>query len=323
MNCLWRFSTRRTTGLLSVCMLLALSVTAFGQQPWKPYPVLPPSQPSADAAERQALLERLKTLQAEVDQIRAVTGDTPQVLLSIKIFEVSLTKLRSLGYDVTKLGAAKKDGDTLRFQSIDGNEARQLIESLRKDNLVKVIAEPTLVTLSGRAVAYDSGGELPCPVPQKDGTTAVEFKRFGTHAGVTADVLDEHTVRLSFNCRLADLDYRQSVKIGTESVPGIQAREVSSSLEARDGQTLALTGLTEVREEPAVEGMPIVSELPGIGALFRTTKTARNEIATVFLVRPEIIKAGAGATSTAAGRAPDAASLPTMAPRPADGNFRR
>jgi len=370
-------SGRFRTYVLSVCVLLAVSIPASGQQPGADPRVPPPGdkqveppgqrlnqllraaqeleqagyKEQAAAArqeadkERQTLLRHLDALQAEVERIRLATGGTPQVLVSMQVIELPVTKLRRLGFDMTKVlgdpsakpGAAAGGANPLGFQLIDGNQAQQLVETLRKDNLVKVLAEPTLVTLSGKSGAYNSGGKLPIAAPQKDGSVATNFQEYGTQAEVTADVIGERTVRLAIRCRVAELAPGPTVRVGNEGVPGVQAHEFATSVELQDGQTFVMTGPTETRVEACNEGVPWVSEVPYLGAMFRKVKETRNESTMLVLVRPEIVRPRAAVAHEAGINAPGGAPVPqvvrpvaapshappTTARRPADGDLRR
>ena len=121
--------------------------------------------------EREALLARIDSLQAEINRLRQITGGMSQVILHLKVYEVSLTKLRRLGYNLAKLQGkpvpspdAAKDTIIGGFSVIDdGSEASRFFETLRKDNLAKVIAEPSLTTTSGCKALFNAGGKLPLP----------------------------------------------------------------------------------------------------------------------------------------------------------------
>ena len=174
---------------------------------------------------------------------------SPQVIVHLKVFEVSLTKLRRLGYNLAKVQGkpvaspdAAKDAVIGGFSMVDdGSEAARFFEAMRKDNLAKVIAEPSLVTISGSKAVFNIGGQFPIPRPQKDGSTAMEWQQYGTQVELTPQVQGDHTVRLSIHFRAADLDNAKAARIGKETVPGIRVREFTTSAELHDGQTLAFS----------------------------------------------------------------------------------
>jgi Flp pilus assembly secretin CpaC len=328
----------------SILLLFALSLTAYGQ-----YPDLEEGAPIAnngqsDAAgdrlkqllrsaddleqagkseqaaairqkvrqERQSLLARIDSLQAEIERLRQITGGFPQVVTHLKVYEVSLTKLRRLGYNLAKLQGksvpppdAVKDTVIGGFSVInDGDEAWRFFESLRKDNLAKVISEPSLVSLSGQKASFTCGGKFPMPKLDKDGTTSVEWEPFGTTVDLLAQVRGRHTIRLSVSFQQSELDHAKAVKVADTSVPGIQVREFTISRELKEGQTLAFSGLNQVHVETSESGIPIASSIPYVGSAFKSVKEERNEIAMFVLVRPEIVESANDAAASPATASP-------------------
>jgi len=321
--------------ILSVCILLALPITVSAQEPGaaQSLPAADEGQPdtscerlkqlvrAADAMERsgkveeaaevrrkadrerQALLNRIESLQAEVERIRQVTGGSPQVIVHLRVFEVSLTKLRRLGYNLAKLqGKQVASPDTAGDAVVggfsvvdDGSEASRFFEAMRKDNLAKALAEPSLVTTSGRKAVFNTGGQFPIPRPQKDGSTAIEWQQYGTQVELTPRVQGDHMIRLSIHFRNADLDNANSVRIGKDTFPGLRVREFTTSTDLNNGQTLAFSGLNQVHVETTESGVPIASSIPYIGSAFKNVKEERNETAMFVLVRPEIVQSRAAA----------------------------
>ena len=274
-----------------ICIVLALSTTAYGQQPG--------TDPHV------AILG-----QAQFDS----TGQRlQQVVVQLQIVEVSLTKLRRLGLSMEKVTGdpnAKSQNDQTNgnaqlFSVVnDGSEAQQLLESLRKDKLMKVLAEPKLAIVSGKTAVLNLGKELSLPKPQSDGSVAIEH-RHDTEVEVTPKVLGDK-VRLAIHGRLTELDYGHTVCVGKEILPDIRLREFVTCAELKSGQTLAIHGPTEARVEAVSRGAPYISELPYVGAMFRTVEEQRNEIMMLILVRTKILQSPAA-----------------TAFRPADGDIRR
>jgi pilus assembly protein CpaC len=336
--------------ILSICLLLALSIAAYGQEPGAEQRAAVGGEAQLDASgerlkellrtaanleqagdheqaaavrkkaeqERQALLAHIDRLQAEVDQIRQVTGGIPQVLVHLKVFEVSLTKLRRLGYNLAKLQGksvpppdATKDAAAGGFSIVDdGGEAARFFESLRKDNLARVLAEPTLMTLDRRKATFNTGGQIMIPRPQKDGSMPLEWQQYGTQVQLTPQFQGDRTVRLSLHFQLSELDYTHSVRVGNETFPGLQIRELSTNAELRDGQTVVLGGLTQVRVETTNSGVPVASSIPYIGSAFKNVKEERNETAMFILVQPELVQPLA-ASAERAGKAPQIGQQPS------------
>ncbi|GAB4127667.1 MAG: pilus assembly protein N-terminal domain-containing protein [Thermogutta sp.] len=247
-------------------------------------------------------------------------GGVHEVLLHVKVMEVSRTKLRALGFDWTQIsgqnivrssvsglisGATGADAvagtsasavtsgaETFFFSVIDGSDAFfGVLEALRQDNLMKVLAEPTLVTVSGRPAFFQVGGEFPIIVPQSLGTVSIEYKKYGTQVDFVPIVLGNGKIRLEVRPRVSEIDTARSVVINSTTVPGLRVREVDTGVEMKAGQTLAIAGLVETRVEAQRRGLPWISDVPYIGVPFRRVVEKTNDVELLILVTPELVSA--------------------------------
>ncbi len=240
-------------------------------------------------------------------------GGVQQVLLKTKVMEVSRTKLRSAGFDWTYFdgsdfvvqsvsglvagGAtagsfAATGGDTVRFGIVDGNHSfNGFIEALRQNDLIKVLAEPTLVTVSGRPASFNSGGEFPIIVPQSLGTVSIEYRQYGTRVDFVPIVLGNGNLRLEVRPQVSEIDPSRSVVINSVSVPALRTRWVDTAVEMKAGQTLALAGLIQTRVEAQDRGIPWLADLPWFGAPFRRVQEVQNEVELLIMVTPEFVEA--------------------------------
>lgn len=271
------------------------------------------------AWERQALRNHMESLQAEVGRLRQLIGQRPQVLVHIRVFEVSLTKLKKIKFDMSKLAGnspaapndASKNPQAGTYAVFNNSrEAEQVFESLRKDNLAKVIAEPSLVTTSGQTASFNSGGQVPLPTKQQDGSKAVNWQQYGTQVQLTPEILGDRTIRLDVHCQISELDYSHAVTVDKDTVPGIQSRDFSNRTELQSGQTVVFSGLNQSRVELENHGLPLVSEIPYAGAAFRTVKETRNDIGLFVMLSAEIVEPSATPPNSRAA-VPMQASHPT------------
>lgn len=241
-------------------------------------------------------------------------GGVQQILLHVKLMEVSRTKLRQLGFDWANFNGndgvvqsvaglvssydlgmgtvASGGGEKLAFGIVNNaNSFYGLIDALRQYNLVKVLAEPTLVTVSGRPASFSSGGEFPILVPQSLGTVSIEYRQFGTRVDFVPIVLGNGRVRLEVRPQVSEVDPARSVTINNTNVPGLRTRWVDTGVEMQAGQTLALAGLIQNQIESENVGIPWLSDLPWIGSAFRRVREQNNEIELLILVTPEFVDA--------------------------------
>jgi len=205
-------------------------------------------------------------------------GGTQQVLLHVRVMEVSRTKLREHGFDF-RCGIVK---DNKRFLGFLG--------ALQQNNLIKILAEPTLVASSGRSASFRAGGEFPVIVPGALGTNSIEYKTYGMEIDFVPIVLDSGRIRLEVRPRVSELDAAQTTTLGKNTVPSLRVRQVDTGVEMRAGQTLALAGLIQNRIEAERRGIPLLADIPYFGAIFRHVSEKNNEIELLIMVTPEIVE---------------------------------
>jgi pilus assembly protein CpaC len=120
-----------------------------------------------------------------------------------------------------------------------------------------VLAEPTLVIVSGRPATFHSGGELPILVPQSSGKQVVEYRQLGTRLDCVADVLDTGRIRLELRSTVSEIDASRSVAIQGVSVPGLRTRSFDTAAEMEAGETLVLGGMNQTRPKRAADSAQI------------------------------------------------------------------
>jgi pilus assembly protein CpaC len=245
-------------------------------------------------------------------------GGVQQVLLHVKVMEVSRTKLNKLGFDWGKItgtnfvtsspaglltdfnpGALTSPPNLFRtaspgtfaFNIGGGNSAFfGVLDALRQDNLMKIMSEPTLATSSGQPALFIAGGKIPVPTPQSLGTLSIEWQPYGTQIKFVPIVLGNGKIRLDVEPDVSELDAANSTTIAGTTVPGIRSRSAHTTVEMMAGQTLAIAGLVEFRLEADVAGLPWISDVPYLGTLFSSKKEVKNEVELLILVTPELVE---------------------------------
>jgi len=235
-------------------------------------------------------------------------GGVQQVMLQVRVLEVSRTKLRQLGFDFDVIGsngsfftsaisglltpgAAPLGNDTLRFGIVGDTNFLGLIDALQQKNCVKVMAEPNLVTASGRPSSFLVGGEFPILVPQGLGGTTIEYKQYGTKVDFVPIVMGNGQLRLEMRVEVSELDRAAGVAVTDITVPGLRTRRADTGVTMSAGQTLALAGLVQNRVESEHKGVPFISDLPYLGVPFRRVEEKNNEIELLIMVTPELVDA--------------------------------
>jgi len=243
-----------------------------------------------------------------------VVGGVQTVLLQVKVMEVSRNKLRALGIDwsyvnnndflvssvsglinaaTASTGAtlAGTGQDTLRLGIVGDNTTfLTFIEALQQRNVVKVLAEPNLVTMSGRPASFLVGGEFPILVPSGTiGTATIEFREYGTRVDFVPIVLGNGSIRLEVRPSITEIDESRNVTADTITVPALRTHTVDTAVEMQAGQTLALAGLIQERIESENKGLPWISDIPYLGTWFRRVEESVNEIEMLILVTPHLV----------------------------------
>jgi pilus assembly protein CpaC len=195
----------------------------------------------------------------------------PTVLLKVRILELSQTKLDRLGFSFQRVGSGhgpsilstpdntKNSSDTDDgAMAIEGRSPQSgvlasndpffgVLETLRKDGLAKVLAEPTIVTESNRSASFHCGGQFPIAVPQSNGTVNLEFKTYGTLVDFIPVVRADHTIHMECRVETSELDLANSATIGGTTVPGLRRQQIETAANCKPGQTVVLRGLLERR----------------------------------------------------------------------------
>jgi len=165
-----------------------------------------------------------------------------------------------------------------------------MLSLLEANNLAKVLAEPTLVTLSGQEARFLAGGELPIPLASAFGSVQVEWKKFGILLRFTPTVIDESTIHLKLAAEVSDLDPTISVTIGGTTIPGLSSRQSETTVRLGDGQSFAIAGLLSEKIRSNVEKVPWLGSIPILGALFRSADYRREESELMVVVTARLAK---------------------------------
>jgi pilus assembly protein CpaC len=168
------------------------------------------------------------------------------------------------------------------------------VDALKEEGLLKVLAEPTLITLSGKTASFLAGGEFPIPVPQSTGgggtTITIEYKPFGVGLNFTPTVLSNKKINMLVTPEVSELDFSNALTTSGFVVPAITTRRVSTVIELADGQSFAIAGLLKDDVREIVSKFPLLGSLPVLGALFRSTSFTKNETELIVIVTPHLVK---------------------------------
>ena len=202
--------------------------------------------------------------------------------------------------DVFNLGAEAVGAGIFGFDVGDVG-VNVLLEALESKALIRTLAEPNLVALSGQEASFLAGGEYPVPVVDDDGGVSVEFRPFGIQLTFTPRVVDRDVINLELSAAVSALDPNVSVTASGIDIQAFSKRETRTTVEMRDGESFAVSGLLQDDFEDANSQVPWLGDLPVLGALFRSTSYQREQSELVVIITPHLVSPVRG----------DALALPT------------
>lgn len=167
----------------------------------------------------------------------------------------------------------------------DGGFLDVILEALESKSLLKKLAEPNLIALSGETARFLAGGEFPVPRTDSDGNTEIIFKEFGIGLAFTPTVLEDGLINLVVAPEVSEIDV--TTQVG--GVPGISTRKAETTVELRDGQSFALAGLLQNDFSDTIRQVPFLGDIPVLGALFRSAGFQKDETELVIVVTPRLV----------------------------------
>jgi len=204
-----------------------------------------------------------------------------------------LTTLPATGFPSSGIGVSEAVNAIFRFIGQDTTWTL-FIDAMKEEGLLKVLAEPTLITLSGKTANFLAGGEFPIPIPQTTGaggaTITIEYKPFGIGLNFTPTVLSNKKINMLVAPEVSELDFSNALTTSGFVVPALTTRRVSTVIELADGQSFAIAGLLKDDVREIVSKFPLLGDIPILGALFRSSTFRRNETELIVIVTPHLVK---------------------------------
>ena len=254
--------------------------------------------------------------QGNITNLLKVAGGQ-QVMLEVRIAEMSRTVLNSLGINFNiintagefgvqllgglsnfelgegEIGSVEYSSDAtglLRFISDSGVQYTGIINFLKGNGLIKILAEPTLIAISGQTANFLAGGEWPIPEIDDDGNQGVEFKPYGVELSFTPTVMSAKRISIRVEPVVSELDFSVRTEIGGAVVPAFLSRRASTMVELADGQSFAIAGILRESTRENIAKYPGLGDIPILGALFKSKSFQKDESELVIIVTPHLVK---------------------------------
>lgn len=291
--------------------------------------VLPDNEVTFDSVDGALVMSGTVASPLEADNIRRVVEPflgtdqlvnmlniegSDQVLLKVRVAEISRSELKRFGInlasvldsgsfafglvtgrDISGGNAANivrgSDNNNLAIDYSGGNlSLNSVIDALADDNLIKVLAEPSLTTASGRSANFLAGGEYPIPVPGQNGQVTIEYREYGVGLNFTPLVLSKDKISLTVAPEVSELSQIGAVELQGFTIPSLVTRRAETTVELGSGQSFAIAGLLQHSNSNNVTKFPFLGDMPILGALFRSTEFQQDESELMILVTPYIVR---------------------------------
>jgi len=254
-----------------------------------------------------------------------------EVLLEVKFAEVDRTALTQIGINLFSTGAGNTIGTigTGQFGGITGigniNDSGTgsppsttatvtntlnmfffnpqvhlgaVIEALKTQNLLQILAEPNLIAVNGKEASFLAGGEFPFPVAQQNAsgiaTVTIQFREFGVRLKFTPVIQPNGNIHLHVAPEVSELDFADAVTVSGTTIPAISTRKADTEFELQDGQSFVIAGLLDNRVTNVENKIPFLGDIPILGNFFKSKSNQKNNselmvLCTVHRVSPSVV----------------------------------
>ncbi|MDR3509505.1 MAG: type II and III secretion system protein family protein [Caulobacteraceae bacterium] len=225
-----------------------------------------------------------------------------QIRVDVRVIEARRSALKDMGFNITGSNAAglsfstgsglvsgqAPQGSITIPGHFGGTSIDVTLDALEQKGVVRTLAKPNLVAMSGEEASFLAGGEFPYPVPNGISQVTVEFRQFGVKLNVTPVIEDNGQIKLKVAPEVSQLDTTHSVKIDNFNLPSLTISRAATTVELRDGQSFAIAGLFQQGYNNTVNQVPWLADLPVLGTLFRSADWQRQQTELVIIVTPHL-----------------------------------
>ena len=275
------------------------------------------------ASERAVALTRALANGSEILNYIS-TPDPGQVMLRVRVAEVSRTAIERLGINLLRIdplnprgtdegmiqsggvggpggefprtgiqgGPSQTFSDAVNFYLFhQSSNVAAFIQALEDEGIFRSLAEPNLITVPGETASFLAGGEFPFPMVQpQTGTVTADFREFGIRLNFMPTITNSGAIRLWVEPEVSTLDFASGVLIAGTQVPALLSRRAETTVELNDGQTFAIAGLMDSEMTESVNKVPYLGDIPILGRFFRSSEARENRTELLVLVTPHFVR---------------------------------
>lgn len=274
---------------------------------------------SKEVADRATTLAISGALKNVVNNLQVVATEAEkQIMLRVKFAELNRNLSSQFGVNLISTGAANTVGTVStqqfsppRVATADGSSTFTIsdalnifafrpdlnlaatVRALQAQGVLQILAEPNLVTANGKEASFLVGGEFPVPVLQgggNAGAVTIQFREFGIRLTFTPSVTEYGTVKMYVRPEVSTIDLANAVSFSGFVIPALASRRMETNIELGAGQSFVIAGLIDDRVQENFNKIPGLSNIPILGALFRSRSETKAKTELVVMVTPEVVK---------------------------------
>ncbi|MGI8918946.1 MAG: type II and III secretion system protein family protein, partial [Pyrinomonadaceae bacterium] len=256
-----------------------------------------------------------------VNMLSSPVKSATQVQLQVRVAEVSRNRLKDVGTSYTYQGSPGSGtylnsgggpsslsnppaspmagvisgalSSSVLNMLVMGGNSLAMLRMLQTEGSLRELAEPNLIAMDGQEASFLAGGEFPVPMVQggsEKTTVSIIFKEYGVRLNFKPTIIDEDHIRLELEPEVSTIDFANGVKFDGFLIPALKTRRAKTGVELRDGQSFALAGLLDNSEIKSLSKVPVLGDIPILGALFRSKSFQKNETELMFIVTANLVK---------------------------------
>lgn len=248
-----------------------------------------------------------------------------QIELQVKVAEINRTKAMEYGIDMLFQdksstagsytggvatpsvpleifkGGSGTDNVTMALRYVSGtHDLQAMIHALEENGVLRVLAQPNVVAMSGQTARFLSGGEIPVPIAtagaQGGSTITIEWKEFGVKVEFLPTIVDSGVVNLMVAPEVSSIDFANGIVLSGFRVPALRTRRAATTVELKDGEVLVIGGLMVTEEISRRQGIPLLMHVPLVNFFFSRTVKTQNQSELLLVVSPRLVRAFAKGT---------------------------
>jgi pilus assembly protein CpaC len=269
------------------------------------------------------ILEVVKNSTSKVINLMQTPTNPPgEILLQVRFAEVNRSKISELGFNLLSLPGSKNIGTISTQQFAPPQLTAQTngvgsqiglsdllnifiyrpdinlaatIKALQEQNVLEILAEPNLLTQSGKDASFLAGGEFPFPILQSTGGSGgfagitIQFKEFGVRLNFTPTLTPDGLIHLKVKPEVSSLDFTNALTLQGFVIPALATNRVESEMDLADGQSFAIAGLLDNRTTEQLQKVPGIGDIPIIGKLFQSRNINKSKNELLVVVTPRIV----------------------------------